>query len=334
MKAVVIREFGAFDRAKVEDVDDPAPKPHEVLLDIALAPVNYVDTLVFSGKYQFLPETPFIPGKGPVGTVRAVGAAVTGFKPGDRVLAMAESGGYAQAIAVAEDQCYQLPDELSFEDAASISLAYDTAWFALVERARLKAGETVLVLGALGSVGVAAVQLAKAKGATVIAAISGTERMAAAKGLGADHVVDLSVPDLRDNLREQIKAVTAGKGVDVVIDPLGGEPFEAAIRAVAWRGRLVVVGFAAGHIPSLKVNYLMLKNIEVSGLQVSDYRKRLPSMMRECFEDIFALHVQGRLKGRPVTYFALDKFNDALSGLVERKIAGRALLVPKLIDSQ
>jgi len=334
LKAVVIREFGAFDRAGVEEVAEPVPRPSEILLDVRLAPVNYVDTLVFEGKYQFLPPTPFIPGKGPVGIVRSVGAEARRFRPGDRVLAMAECGGYAQSVALDEDQCYALPDALSFEDAASISLAYDTAWFALVERGRMKAGETVLVLGALGSVGIAAVQLARAKGATVIAAIAGRDRVDEALRLGADHVVDLAMANLRDGLREQVQAATGGRGADIVIDPLGGEPFEAAIRALAWRGRLVVVGFAAGGIPTLKVNYLLLKNIEVSGLQVSDYRKRTPSLMRECFEDIFALHVQGRIRGRPVQYFALDEFAAALSAIVERRISGRALLVPSRLGAE
>lgn len=328
MKAVVLRAFGSIEGAAVEDVPDPVPAPNEVLVEIALAPVNFVDSLVMEGKYQFLPQLPFTPGKGPVGTVQAVGAAVTRFRPGDRVLAMAEQGGYAQAACVDQDQCYRLPDSLSFEDAASVSLTCDTAWFALVERARLRPGDRVLVLGASGGVGNAAVQLAKAKGADVIAGISSPAREAGVRRAGADHTIDLGRDDLRDSLREQVHALTGGKGVDIVIDPLGGDFFDAAIRALAWRGRLVVIGFAAGRIPTLKANYLLLKNIEVSGLQVSDYRKRMPDMMRTCFEDVFDLHVAGRLSMPPAVRFDLADHGKALRQLVDRKLSSRAVLIP------
>lgn len=328
MKAVLVREFGPLGTAKVEDVAVPQPAAHEVLVEVAFAPANFVDTLVLEGKYQFLPERPFVPGKGPVGTVRAVGANVTRFKVGDRVLAMAEHGGYAEQVCVDAEQCYGLPDALPFEGAASISLAFDTAWFALVERARLASGDVILVLGALGAVGRAAVQLAKAKGATVIAGISGLSRSQQALEIGADHVVDLSAENLRDNLREQVYAINGGKGVDIVIDPLGDDMFDAALRALAWRGRLVVVGFAAGRIPTLKANYLLLKNIEVSGLQISDYRKRMPDLVRECFEDIFALYVAGKIQASPSTLFPLEAYDEALKAILERRVSGRALLVP------
>lgn len=329
MKAVVIREFGPVGKASVEDVPEPTPAPNEILIDVAMVPANFVDTLVMEGKYQFLPERPFIPGKGPVGTVRQVGSSVTRFKPGDRVLAMAEHGGYAQAVCVGEDQCYPLPDQVSFEDAAAISLAYDTAWFALVERGRLKAGETILILGGMGAVGSAAVQLAKAKGAKVIAGISGSSRNSVVLAAGADAVVDLSVPDLRDDLRRQVHEVNGGQGVDVVIDPLGGDMFDAALRTVAWRGRLVVIGFAAGRIPTIKANYLLVKNIEVSGLQVSDYRKRMPEAVRECFEDVFSLYVAGKITTTGVSKFVLENYDTALKAVLERQVAGRAVLVPK-----
>lgn len=328
MKAVVLRHFGSIEGATVEDVPEPTPAPHEVLIRVALAPVNFVDSLVLEGKYQFLPQLPFTPGKGPVGTVMAVGARATRFRPGDRVLAMAEQGGYAEAVCVDENQCYLLPDALSFEGAASISLTYDTAWFALVERARIKAGDRVLVLGATGGVGNAAVQLAKAKGAEVIAGVSSLSKEAAMRGIGADHVVDLGRADLRDSLREQINAATGGRGVDIVIDPLGGAFFEAALRALAWRGRLVVIGFAAGTIPTLKVNYLLVKNIEVSGIQISDYRKRLPDMVRTCFEDVFALYEAGKLSMPPAVKFPLSDYAVALKQLLGRKVDGRAVLAP------
>jgi NADPH2:quinone reductase len=328
MKAVVIREFGVIGSAKIEDVPEPSPGPHDLLVDIELAPVNFVDTLVIEGKYQFLPERPFIPGKGPVGTVRAVGRSVGRFQPGDRVLAMAEHGGYAQAICVHEDQCYGLPDTLSFETAVSISLAYDTAWFALTDRARVATGDSVLVLGATGAIGNAAIQLAKAMGAKVIAAVSTPSKIGLALEAGADHIVDLSRPNLSESLREQVYAANAGRGVDIVIDPLGGDAFDAAIRALAWRGRLVVIGFAAGRIPTLKVNYLLLKNIEVSGIQVSDYRKRMPEATRACFAAIFDYHAQGLIRTMPVVRYPLAHYATALGDLIERRISGRAVLTP------
>lgn len=328
MRAIVLRTFGSIDAARVEEIPEPVPAANQVLLRVALAPVNFVDSLVLEGKYQFLPTLPFTPGKGPVGIVSAIGSAVTRFKPGDRVLAMAEQGGYAEAACVDESQCYLLPDSLSFEDAASVSLTYDTAWFALVERARIRKGERVLVLGASGGVGNAAVQLAKAKGAEVIAGISSPSREASVRKAGADHVVDLGRDNLRDGLREQVRALCEDKGVDIVIDPLGDRFFDAAIRTLAWRGRLVVIGFAAGRIPTLKANYLLLKNIEVSGLQVSDYRKRMPEMVRTCFEDVFGLYVDGKLSMPPAVKFDLADYAVALKRLLDRKVGGRAVLVP------
>lgn len=333
MKAVVVREFGPIGSAKVEDIATPSPNEGEVLVAVEFAPVNFVDTLVMEGKYQFLPARPFIPGKGPVGTVVATGPKVHQVQVGDRVLAMAEQGGYAEALVVHESSCYALPDSLSLEAAASISLAYDTAWFALVDRARLQAGETVLVLGATGAVGNAAVQLAKAKGARVIAAISSPAKRDLVIEAGADAVLDLSRPDLRESLREQVYAFTEDQGANVIIDPIGGDAFDAAIRALAWRGRLVVVGFAAGRIPTIKANYLLLKNIEVSGLQISDYRKRMPQDVRACFEEIFDLHSQAKIRISPVAAYPIERYAKALDDLLNRRIAGRGVLHMALQDN-
>jgi len=281
---------------------------------------------VTGGGYQFLPQRPFIPGKGPAGVVSAVGREVTSLQTGDRVLAMAEQGGYAEAVAVAADQCYHLPSPMSFDEAASLSLAFDTAWFALRERARLEPGETVLVLGASGAVGHAAIQLARAMGARVLAGIARTEKAADVLAAGADAVIDLSRPNLRDSLREQVFAVTEGRGADIVLDPLGGEVFEAALRALAWRGRLVVIGFAAGAIPTMRVNYLLLKNIEVSGLQISDYRKRRPAQLAAAFAEIFGFYEQGKIKPAAVTAFPLERAGEALAALRDRRLAGRTVL--------
>lgn len=327
MRAIIVNEFGPPERLRVGKVALPVPGPGEVLVETHAAPVNYVDLLVVGGTYQFLPAFPFIPGKGPAGVVAALGPDVSGLHVGERVLAMAEAGGYAEAVAVAADQCYPLPARMSFVEAASLSLVYDTAWFALRERARLAPGESVLVLGASGGVGRAAVQLAHAMGARVLAGISRPERAAAALVAGADAVIDLSREDLRNSLREQVYAVTRGEGADIIIDPLGGVVFEAAIRALAWGGRLVVVGFAAGGgIPTLKTNYLMLKNIEISGLQISDYRKRRPALLAAYFDEVFALYDAGKIKPAAATVFRLEQAGEALAALRDRRIDGRAVL--------
>ncbi|MFL4977793.1 MAG: NADPH:quinone oxidoreductase family protein [Xanthobacteraceae bacterium] len=326
MRAVVVREFGPIEAATLGELPKPAPKDNEVLVAVRATGANFVDLLVIGGTYQFLPERPFAPGKLPAGVVAAVGAAVTGFKPGDRVLTMAEHGGYGEFVAVPETHCYRLPDSLSFVAAAAMSLVYDTAWFALRDRARLRTGDTVLVLGASGGVGLAAVQLAKAMGAQVLAGVASAEKSDMVREAGADAIIDLAGPDLRNSLREQVHRVTSGRGADIVLDPLGGDIFDAALRAVAWRGRLVVIGFAAGRIPSLKTNYLLLKNIEVSGLQISDYRRRMPDQMAACFTDLFALHTQGKLKPLPTKTYPLEQFAAALREIKERQVRGRIVL--------
>jgi NADPH2:quinone reductase len=328
MQAVQVSEFGAVDSLRLATIADPVPAAGEVLLKVEAVAANFVDTLVIGGSYQFLPPRPFVPGKGPAGVVLALGAGVTGFQPGDRILAMAEIGGYAERAVAPAEQCYALPRGLGFVDAAAMSLAYDTAWFALRERARLAAGETVLVLGATGAVGFAAMQLASAWGARVLAGVASLAKADQVREGGADAVIDLGGADLRDSLRAQVLAATGGRGVDVVIDMLGGDFFDAALRALAWRGRLVVVGFAAGRIPTLKANYLLVKNIEVSGLQISDYRKRMPGLVRQCFGEIFALYEAGRLRPPPSRSFPLAAAGEALRALLDRGVKQRIVLLP------
>ena len=326
MRAIVVDGFGPPERLRVGEVAEPVPGPDEVLVMVHAAPVNYVDLLVVGGSYQFLPPLPFIPGKGPAGVVTALGREVTSLRAGDRVLAMAEQGGYAEAVTVRAGQCYRLPPSMSFTEAASLSLVYDTAWFALRERARVETGEIVLVLGASGGVGQAAVQLAHSMGARVLAGVVRPERAESVWAAGADAVIDLSAADLHDSLRSQVYAMTEGHGADVILDPLGGTIFEAAVRALAWRGRLVVIGFAAGAIPTIRTNYLLLKNIEISGLQISDYRKRRPAQVAACFAEVFRLYQQGTVKPAAATTFPLARAGEAFAALRERRIAGRAVL--------
>ena len=326
MRAIVVSEFGPPERLRVAEVPAPLPGPGEVLVETHAAPVNYVDMLVVGGTYQFLPPRPFIPGKGPAGIVAALGPEVTTLRVGDRVLAMAETGGYAEAVAVAADQCHRLPSRMTFAEAASLAVVYDTSWIALRGRTRLVRGETVLVLGASGGVGYAAVQLARAMGGRVLAGIARPEREAAVRANGADAIIDLSRPHLRDSLRDQVYAETDGRGADIIIDPLGGKVFDAAIRALAWCGRLVVIGFAAGGIPTLRTNYLLLKNIEVSGLQITDYRKRRPAELATAYAEVFGFYELGLVKPAAATLFPLERAGEALAALRDRKVEGRPVL--------
>jgi NADPH:quinone reductase len=328
MRAAVIREFGPVASHAVREMPDPVPGPGEVLVTIHAAAVNFVDSLVVTGKYQFLPQCPFTPGKLPAGIVTMLGVGTSGLKVGDRVLTLAEQGGYAQKVAVDARHCFKLPTSMSFVEAASMALVYDTSWFALRERARIAPNESVLVLGSTGGVGLAAVQLAKAMGAKVLAGVSNAAKAPLAVEAGADEVVDLSPDNLRDALREQVYAKNDGEGVDIVIDPIGGDAFDAALRALAWRGRLVVVGFASGRIPSVKANYLLLKNIEISGLQVSDYRKRTPDLMAQCMQEIFATFEAGKLKAATTVTRPLESFAESLQDIIDRRVSGRIVLLP------
>jgi NADPH2:quinone reductase len=329
MKAILVEKYGSIDNVVMGSLPDPTPLAGQVIVKVQAAPVQFVDMLVITGKYQFLPPTPFSPGKGPAGIVTALGQGVQSLAIGDRVLAMAEEGGYSEQVAVDAQQCYRLPETMSFEDAASLSLAFDTAWFALRDRARVKAGETVLVLGASGAVGIGCMQLAKAMGARVLAGVSSGHSAELAMQYGADATIDLRADNLRENCREQVYAANEGRGVDVVIDMLGDDIFAAAIRALAWRGRMVVVGFAAGSIPTIKANYLLLKNIEVSGLQVSDYRTHLPAMMTQCFEEIFSFYQSGKIKAPKYTAVPFNDFPTALKLVFERLTKDRVVLVHK-----
>lgn len=326
MRAITMEAFGAPSDAIIREWPDPVPGPGEVLVETCAVAANYVDLVIMSGKYQFRAEPPFIPGKHPAGIVRAVGDGVTGLAVGDRVLAMQEAAAFAERVTAKADWTYRLPEALSFIDAASMALVFDTAWFALHDRARLQAGETVLVLGATGGVGLAAVQLAKAADARVLAGVASPDKAELARDAGADAIIDLSGEDLRDRLKAQVMVATDGDGADIVIDPLGGDFFDAALRALAWRGRLVVIGFAAGRIPSVAANYLLVRNIEVSGLQVSDYRRRQPERMAAAFADIFALAEAGAIRPLPTTALPFEEFRAAFAAIEDRSVRGRMVL--------
>jgi NADPH:quinone reductase len=328
MKAIVCRQFGPPETLRLEDLPEPAPGPGEVAIAARAIGVNYADLLVVAGRYQSLPPFPFVPGKELAGIVTAVGAGVTVPAPGDRVLASIEHGAFAETALAPAAQCWTIPDEVPFDAAASMGIVYQTAHFALVERAQYQRGESVLVTGAGGGVGMACVQLAKAMGATVLAGVSRPERAALARAAGADAIIDLGRADLRDGLRDEVRKATGGRMADIVLDPVGGDVFDAALRALAWRGRLVVIGFAAGRIPDAKANYLLVKNIAVLGLQWSDYRERWPERVAQVQAELFGLYAEGKLAPHLAARLPLARAAEALARVQQGDILGKLVLVP------
>ena len=326
MKALVVREHGPLDNLKLETLPDPAPGPDEVLVDVHAASINFPDLMVVAGTYQNLPARPFVPGKDLAGTVAATGHHVTSLKPGDRVMAQIEYGAYAERCAVPAGYCYRMPDGMSFHEAAAMGLTFLTAHFALRERGRLEAGERVLVNGAAGGVGHAAVQIAKALGATVLASVDTDEKAALARAAGADHVVRTDHPDLRESFRAQVFAAIGNGGVDLIVDMVGGDVFDASLRAIAWSGRVVTVGFASGRVPEVKAGLLLVKNVSLIGLQFSDYRDRAPAKVRAAQEELFRLYEEGRLKPHVMKAFPLAEFRQALAAVAEARALSKVVV--------
>jgi NADPH2:quinone reductase len=307
-------------------VPDLAVGPGQVLVDVKAAAVNYPDLLVMTGRYQTIPPLPFTPGKDAAGVVRAVGAGVRRVKPGDRVLLHLEYGAFATQALAREDQCLPLPAAMEYVDAVALGLAAQTAWFALRERGALEPGDRVLVTGASGAVGQAAVQIASALGAKVLAAASNLERARAVLGDTPCSLVDLSAPDLRNSLRDQVHAATGGRGVDVAIETLGGDAFDATVRAMAWCGRIVTVGFASGRVPEIKAGHLLVKNISVLGLQWTDYRDRQPHRVERAHEVLMDLWQRGALRSHIFKTLPLGQFAEAFRLIDGRQASGRLVL--------
>ncbi len=327
MRAVLVNEFGPFDSARVQDIPNPTAGPNEVILAVKAADVNYPDMMVMEGTYQVRPSLPFSPGKAAAGVIEEVGAEICALKPGDRVMACVEHGAYAEKIRAPAYQCHPMPDEISFEKAAAMGLVYLTAYFALRDRAVLKQNESVFVIGAKGGIGMASIQVAKALGAgVVIAGVRDSENAEFVEEMGADHVLDLSMEGLRDNLRKKVYSLTNGQGVDVVIDPVGGFASAAALRALAWKGRLVVIGFASGVIPEIKTNYLLVKNITVTGLQISDYRDREPDKFTRAQAELFEFYNQGLIDPHIGLSLPLDSYAEALDKIRTGRVKGKVVL--------
>lgn len=330
MQALIINEHGPLEKLSRGEFPDPIPGKGDVLVEVHAASVNFPDLLVIGGTYQNLPPCPFVPGKDLAGVVVAVGEGVTRVKPGERVMAQIEHGAFAQRAVVPEVLCFVMPAKMSYAEGAAMGLVYLTAHNALIERAQFRAGETVLVTGAAGGVGLAAVQLAKALGAIVIAAVSSGEKARVARDSGADHVVRTDTSDLRESFREQVFDAVGKRGVDLVLDSVGGDVFDACLRVMAWCGRLVIIGFAAGRIPEVKIGYLLVKNISLIGLQSSDYRERTPDVVRTAYEHLFSLYEQGRIKPHVMAAYPMKDYLAALRTVQDRKVLGKVVITMRV----
>ena len=322
MRAMIVNEFGAPELMVVEEVPAPEPGPEEVLIEARAIGVNFPDLMVVEGSYQILPEPPFSPGKEVAGVVRAVGSEVSGLKVGARVMAQVEYGAYREQVLASAAHTTPLPDTVSFEEGAAFGLAYLTVYFALVRRAQLQPGETVLVTGAAGGVGSAGVQLAKALGAKVIAVGSTEEKRALALEVGADHAIE-SDPE---TFKERVFELTDGHGADVVLESVGGDLFNACMRAIAWEGRLVLIGFASGEIPTVKAGRVLVKNMTLIGLQSSDYREREPETLREAQEALLDLYNRGKINVHVTATYPLEEAAEALTVIQSGQVRGKVVL--------
>jgi NADPH:quinone reductase len=323
MKALVCRAYGPIDSLAIEEVPDPKPASGEVLVAVRACGINFPDLLIVQGKYQFKPTPPFSPGSEVAGVVEAVGAGVADVKVGDRVVAMGPSGGIAEKFVTDASRAIPIPSGVEFATAVCLPTAYGTTLHALRDRAQLRSGETLLVLGAAGGVGLSAVQIGKRMGARVIAAASSVEKLAICKQAGADEVIDYGSEDLK----ERVKALTGGSGADVVYDPVGGPYSEPALRATGWQGRFLVIGFAAGDIPRIPLNLTLLKGCSIVGvfwgMAMMRDRARLSGQLAE----LLAWTADGSLTPHVHARYPLEKALDALKDVEARRVRGKAVVV-------
>ncbi len=324
MKAVVCKAWGLPETLVIEDLAAPAPKAGEVLIDIRAASVNYPDVLMIQKKYQIQPTLPFTPGSEVAGVVSALGEGVTNVKVGERVIAFCGLGGFAECVAVSAAGLIPIPPELDDATAAAFTLVYGTSHHAVLDRGELKAGQTMLVLGAAGGVGLAAVEIGKAIGARVIAAASSDEKLAVCKAHGADALINYSTQDLR----AAIKEATGGLGPDVVYDPVGGIYAEPAFRSIAWRGRYLVIGFANGEIPKLPWNLALLKGASIVGVFWGDYVRREPKANAAAMRQMMGWVAEGKLKPLVSARYALADTAAAFNALANRQVMGKIVIVP------
>jgi NADPH2:quinone reductase len=332
MRAIVIHEFGPIENHKVEDWPDPTIGPDEVLIETRAIGVNYPDSLMLRGLYQKRAPTPFVPGRDMAGVVREVGSDVTRCKPGDRVVAQVFTGAFGELTAAPQKRCFVLPDEMPFEAAAAMITPFNTAWIAVDVRGQVKEGETVMVTGAAGGVGLAAIQFLKARGARVLAAVSTAEKGKLAMDNGADALVDTNASDLRalkDHLKAQVEEITGakeGRGCDVVIEAVGGDLFEASMRVLNFGGRLVIVGFAGGTIPAPKANYLLYNNISIIGAPLDIRFEEAYDQIEAAVAETARLYVEGKAKPNITATMPLDDFHEAFDAMIGRQMMGKIVL--------
>ena len=321
MRALVCRDYGSPDDLVVEDRDDPVASRGEIVVDIKAAGLNFPDVLVIGGQYQVKTPLPFIPGHEAAGVIAGIGDGVENFAVGDRVIITPPGGAFAEKCAVDTSFAMHLPDGLDYSQAAGFTITYSTSYHALRQRAGLRDGETVLVLGAAGGVGTSAVEIAKAMGARVIAAASTEDKLEFAQSAGADEVVNYSDASLREAIRE----ITDGKGVDVVYDPVGGEIGEQALKTLAYHGRYLVIGFASARIPAFPANLVLLKEAAVIGVWWGPWASRNPGTQAQNIEAMGAMIADGRLQSRITGSYALDEFRDAFRAITTRRVRGKVV---------
>lgn len=322
MKAIVCKSYGPPENLTLDEVDDPVAAEDEAIVQVYSASLNFPDGLQIQGKYQFQPPMPFTPGSEVGGIITSVGAKLQGFAAGDRVMATPGIGGLAEQVAVKADGLRKIPDSMDFKTAAGFAMIYTTSYYALKQRAQLKAGETLLVLGASGGVGLAAVELGKLMGAKVIAAASSDEKLEFVNRLSPDALLNYGDGELK----ERVKDLTDGKGADVIYDPIGGDLFDQSCRCINWNGRLLVIGFASGRIPEYKANLALLKGSSMVGVFLGRFRKEEPSEYEKNFAELLQMYDEGKLKPIVTESFAMSDFVDAFNVFTERKVMGKVTL--------
>jgi NADPH2:quinone reductase len=322
MKAVLCRAFGPPESLRLEDVVEPRIGPADALVKVHAAGLNFPDVLMIEGKYQSQPPFPFAPGGEFSGVVTAVGAEVSSLVPGQRVFGSCGHGALVERIAIPANRLRPIPPGMHFEQAAGISTTYGTSYHALVQRAQLRAGETLLVLGAAGGVGLAAVELGKALGARVIAAASTDDKLAVARGAGADETINYADGELK----ERVKSLTGGRGADVIYDPVGGDLFDQCMRCIAWNGRVLVVGFTGGYIPKVPINLILLKGCQVVGVFYGSFAAREAELNRRNFGAILDLFERGKINPLVGRTFPLAEFAQAMRCLSGRTAVGKVVL--------